>query len=102
VESGVCRITLNRPKRLNALQFPTILEILEVFESIIQEKSIRVIVFNGEGRCFCSGDDLVSMGPDSPPLDERFRLPHHKLIHLIRSIPIPVVAVLHGYCLGAG
>jgi 2-(1,2-epoxy-1,2-dihydrophenyl)acetyl-CoA isomerase len=78
------------------------MEILEVFEPIMKDKSIRVIVFKGEGKCFCSGDDLVSMGPESPSRDEMFNLPHHKLIHLIRSIPIPVVAVLHGYCLGAG
>lgn len=78
------------------------MEILDVFDSIMRDKSIRVIVFNGTGRSFCSGDDFEIMRADFPPLDERFKLPHHKLIHLIRSIPKPVVAVLHGYCLGAG
>jgi 2-(1,2-epoxy-1,2-dihydrophenyl)acetyl-CoA isomerase len=105
IEFGVCTITLNRPNKLNAIQYPMIMEILEVFESIMKEKSIRVIVFNGAGRCFCSGDDLVSMGAEGdeyPPLDPQFKLPQHKLIYLIREIPIPVIAVLHGYCLGAG
>jgi 2-(1,2-epoxy-1,2-dihydrophenyl)acetyl-CoA isomerase len=82
-----------------------IMEILEVFESIMRERSIRVIVFNGVGRCFSSGDDLQSMGPEGdefPPLDPQFKLPHHKLISLIREIHIPVIALLHGYSLGAG
>jgi 2-(1,2-epoxy-1,2-dihydrophenyl)acetyl-CoA isomerase len=81
------------------------MEILDVFESIMKDKSIRVIVFNGAGRSFCSGDDLVSMGPEGneyPALDPQFKLPHHKLIYLIREIQIPVIALLHGYCLGAG
>lgn len=101
----MCTITLNRPNKLNALQFPTIIEILDVFESVMKDKLIRVIVFNGAGRCFCSGDDLKSMGPEGneyPPLDPKFKLPHHKLINLIREIKIPIIAQLHGYCLGAG
>ncbi len=105
MDSGICTITLNRPNKLNALQFPTIIEILDVFELIRKDNSIRVIVFNGAGRSFCSGDDLVSMGPggnEFPPLDPQFKLPHHKLIYLIREIQKPVIALLHGYCLGAG
>ena len=105
IESGVCTITLNRPHRLNAIQFPTIMEILNVFESVRKDISVRVIVFKGAGRCFCSGDDLVSMGPEGqefPSLDPLYKLPHHKLICLIREIPIPVIALIHGHCLGAG
>ncbi|MFX1523455.1 MAG: enoyl-CoA hydratase/isomerase family protein [Promethearchaeota archaeon] len=102
-EAGICTITLNRPERLNAIQYPTILEILDVFESIMKDNSARVIVFKGTGRAFCSGDDLVSMGPDDfPPLDPKYKLPHHKLICQIREIEIPVIAQIHGYCLGAG
>jgi len=105
MENGVATITLNRPNRLNALQFPTVMEIIDVLELIMENKSIRAIVLKGTGRAFCSGDDLVSMGPEGaqfPPLDEKFKLPHHKLIYLIREIRKPVIALLHGYCLGAG
>jgi len=101
LEDGIATITLDRPKSLNAIRFPTVMEILDVFDRIMNDKSVRVIVFNGAGRAFCSGDDLVNMG-EFEPLEPKFKLPHHKLIHLIREVPIPVIALLHGYCLGAG
>ncbi|MFW9879160.1 MAG: enoyl-CoA hydratase/isomerase family protein, partial [Candidatus Thorarchaeota archaeon] len=41
-------------------------------------------------------------GAQFTPLDEKFKLSHHKLIYLIREIQKPVIALLHGYCLGAG
>lgn len=98
-------IILNRPKRLNALRFHTVIEIIDVFESFAKDKTIRLVVLKGYGRDFCSGDDIKKIGPEGdgfPPLDEKFKLPHHKLIYLIREIQKPVVAMLHGYCLGAG
>ena len=101
VESGVSTITLNRPGQLNALRYPLLLEILDVLESIRNDESIRVIVFKGAGRGFCSGDDLKNMGV-FPELDGGYLIPHHKVFHLIRKIEKPVIALLHGYCLGAG
>jgi enoyl-CoA hydratase/carnithine racemase len=57
IESGVCTITLNRPDQLNALRYPLLMEILDILEFIKDDESVRVIVFKGAGRCFCSGDD---------------------------------------------
>jgi len=81
------------------------MEIVDVLENIEKEKSIRVIVIEGSGKSFCSGDDMVSMGPEGvkfEPLEDGTRLPHHKVVCLIREIKKPVVALIHGYCLGAG
>lgn len=100
MENGICTIILNRPEKLNALQFPIVIEIIDAFESFAKDRTIRVVVLKGTGRAFCSSDDLVRMGPEGdefPPLDEKFKLPHHKLIYLIREIQKPVVALLHGF-----
>ncbi|MHA2038066.1 MAG: enoyl-CoA hydratase/isomerase family protein [Promethearchaeota archaeon] len=105
VDEGISSITLNRPNKLNALRYLTIMEILDAFELIKRDKTIRVIVINGAGRSFCSGDDFEIMGTkrtEFPPLDPNFKMPHHKLVYLIREIQKPVIALLHGYCLGAG
>ncbi|MHA2120237.1 MAG: enoyl-CoA hydratase/isomerase family protein [Promethearchaeota archaeon] len=105
-ENGIGTITLNRPNKLNALHYPLLMDIVDVLEGIKKNQSIRVVVLKGAGRSFCSGDDLVSMmgaATDYPPLlEEGFKLPHHKVIYLIREIQKPVIALLQGYCLGAG
>ena len=81
------------------------MEVVEVLESLKKNKLIRVIVIKGAGKSFCSGDDLKSMGPDGvkfKPLDDGSKLPHHRVIRLIREVQKPVIALLQGYCLGAG
>lgn len=105
LENAIATITLNRPKRLNALQYPLLMEIIQVLESIGKDKAIRVIVLKAEGKSFCSGDDMISMGPEGirfKPLDDGSRLPHHRVVRLIREINKPIIAILHGYCVGAG
>jgi 2-(1,2-epoxy-1,2-dihydrophenyl)acetyl-CoA isomerase len=82
-----------------------IMEIVDVLEKNMKNKALRVIVIEGEGRSFCAGDDLVSMGPDGvrfKPLEDGSQLPHQRMLYLIREIQKPVIALLHGYCLGAG
>jgi len=81
------------------------MEIIQVLESIRKDKTIRVIVLKAEGDSFCSGDDMISMGPQGSrfkPLDDGSRLPHHRVVRLIWEIRKPIIAMLHGYCLGAG
>ncbi|MFX0010505.1 MAG: enoyl-CoA hydratase/isomerase family protein [Candidatus Hermodarchaeota archaeon] len=105
VENSIARIALNRPKRLNALNYPLLIEIINVLESNSKNKLIRAFVLEGNSQSFSSGDDLKSMGPEGvkfKPLEDGSKLPHHKVIRLIREIQKPFIALLQGYCLGAG
>ncbi|MFX0075904.1 MAG: enoyl-CoA hydratase/isomerase family protein [Candidatus Hermodarchaeota archaeon] len=105
IENNVGRITLNRPERLNALNYPLLLEIITVLESNSRNKLIRAFVLEGNIQSFSSGDDLKSMGPEGvkfKPLEDGSKLPHHKVIRLIREIQKPFIALIQGYCLGAG
>ena len=105
IEEGIGTITLNRPKRLNALNYPLMMEIIDILEANFKNKSIRVFVIEGNTQSFSSGDDLKSMGPEGvkfKPLDDGSKLPHHRVIQLIREVQKPVIALLKGYCLGAG
>jgi enoyl-CoA hydratase/carnithine racemase len=105
IENMVGKITLNRPERLNALNYPLLLEIIDVLESNSRNKLIRAFVIEGNSQSFSSGDDLKSMGPEGvkfKPLEDGSKLPHHKVIRLIREIQKPFIALLQGYCLGAG
>jgi 2-(1,2-epoxy-1,2-dihydrophenyl)acetyl-CoA isomerase len=81
------------------------MEIVDVLEKNMRNKDLRVIAIEGKGSSFCSGDDLKSMGPDGvkfKTLDDGSEIPHQRMLFLIREIQKPVVALLHGYCLGAG
>ncbi len=103
--NGICRIVLNRPNRLNALTYPLIMEIIEVLEGSMKDRKIRVLTIQGKGNHFCSGDDLKNMGPEGlkfSPLEDGSRLPHQRMVRLIREIQKPVIALLRGYCFGAG
>ena len=105
IEKNIGIITLNRPKRLNALNYPLLLEIITVLKSNSKNKLIRAFVIEGNSQSFSSGDDLKSMGPEGvkfKPLEDGSKLPHHKVIQLIREIQKPFIALLQGYCLGAG
>ncbi|MFW9827084.1 MAG: enoyl-CoA hydratase/isomerase family protein [Candidatus Thorarchaeota archaeon] len=105
IENGICTITLDRPEKLNALQYPLLMDMIDILESAKRDKSIRVIVIEGNGKNFCSGDDMKNMGPEGvkfTPLEDGSRMPHHKVVCLIREIPKPVICILHGFCLGAG
>lgn len=81
------------------------MEIIDVLEYVKKKKLVRVIIIEGAGTSFCSGDDLINLGPEGvrfAPLEDGSRLPHHKVVRLIREIQKPIIGLLHGYCLGAG
>jgi enoyl-CoA hydratase/carnithine racemase len=102
---GIKKIILNRPEKLNALRYPLIMEIVGVLEDSMKDRKIRVITIEGKGGNFCSGDDMKSMGPNGvrfKPLEDGSQLPHQRMNRLLRKIQKPVIALLQGYCLGAG
>lgn len=103
---GIVRISLNRPKSLNALTNELIGEVHQVLGKAGNDPSVRCVVLSGEGRAFCAGDDLKGMGNLSPTFPETDRgiemTGYLRLVKALRYLPKPVVAKVHGYCLGAG
>lgn len=66
---GVLLVTLNRPKRYNALTFPMFDTLAEICRTAEADETARAIVVTGEGRGFCSGLDLdlAESLPACPP-----------------------------------
>lgn len=98
-------ITLNRPQKLNAMTNVMIDEIIAVVEKAALDDSLRCLVIRGAGRAFCSGDDLSGMGdlPRPVPPHESYEAAYQlRLIASLRTLQKPVVASIHGYCLGMG
>jgi enoyl-CoA hydratase len=101
-------MTLNRPNELNAINRPLLGEIFDAFDWLADDKDSRVIIIRGAGRCFSSGYDVSGKAPgeyatEEPGIIEDFvRLRRNIERNLaIWDFPKPVIAAVHGYCLGA-
>ncbi len=106
---GIAFITINRPEVRNAFRPETVKELYEAFADAREDLTIGVVLFSGAGPAkdgkyaFCSGGDqrirgdMGYMGGDGVP-----RLNVLDLQKLIRSMPIPVIALVAGYAIGGG
>ena len=59
-EAGVAHVRLNRPDKLNALDYDMFVGLAEAGKSLLDDKSVRAIVLSGEGRAFCAGRDVAA------------------------------------------
>ena len=102
VSEGVARITINRPKVMNAFRAQTCEEIISAFHAAGTNRSVGVVVLAGAGdRAFCTGGDQSS---HSGNYDGRgtIGLPVEDVHAAIRDIPKPVIARVQGYAIGGG
>jgi enoyl-CoA hydratase/carnithine racemase len=103
---GVASIVLNRPEILNAIsarEGGTRDQILWALSEADADDAIGCVIIRGAGRAFCGGGDLTGNTPrDSPAEELDFVERSDQFLAQLRRIHIPVVAAVHGYCLGAG
>nr|KJB29311.1 hypothetical protein B456_005G093700 [Gossypium raimondii] len=57
---GIATVTINRPKSLNSLTRPMMVDLAKAFKALAKDNSVRVIILSGAGRAFCSGVDLTA------------------------------------------
>lgn len=103
VEDGVGWITLNRPEAMNAINdamreaLPAALEVAD------RDSSVRVIVLRGSGeRAFCVGADIKEFKAVASPAVYREERTHRHWIAAFDRCEKPIVASIHGFCLGGG
>lgn len=103
--ASVCRIRLNRPDKLNALNGEVRDLLTEAFTQLRDDIDVRVVVLEGAGRAFSAGADLSAsgFGGGEPPSWAERR--HNsgawqRLLDLMESVPQVTVARLHGHCVG--
>ena len=101
---GIGRISINRPEVHNALRPQTVEELNEAFGIARNDHEIGVILFTGEGgKAFCSGGDQRVRGHGGYVGDDEVaRINVTELHRIIRSIPIPVIALVPGWAIGGG
>ena len=100
VDDGLALVWLNRPDRLNAVIPALVDDLLATLRQIRDDEGIRTVVLAGRGRAFCAGHDLKEPTPDG---DSRPRLERlQEVTRLLRALPQPTIAAVHGYAIGAG
>ena len=103
-EKGIAKIIINRPEARNALNQATRMEIREVVEDLNKDKSIRVAIVTGAGgKAFVAGADITEFKGATPMImEERASTTGSQLYMDIENLPMPVIAMVNGYCLGGG
>ncbi len=103
-EDGVGKVTINRPEVRNAFRPQTVNEMLDAFKICRDDPTIGVVILTGEGKdAFCSGGDQRARGKGGyVGQDGVARLNVLDLQKQIRSLPIPVIAMVAGYAIGGG
>ena len=101
---GIAKLTINRPEVRNAFRPETVKEMLDALTLIRDDSEIGVLILTGEGKeAFCSGGDQRVRGHGGyVGKDQVPRLNILDVQKSIRSLPIPVIAMVAGYAIGGG
>lgn len=104
VNDGVAQLTLNRPKRRNALSSALTEALISALQVVAQDPAVRSVVLTGAGdKAFCAGGDLSgSFAPDGALAAWRQRGRFGEALLAIHRLNKPVVAAVQGDALGGG
>ncbi|MCZ6900906.1 MAG: enoyl-CoA hydratase-related protein [Bacteroidetes bacterium] len=103
IGQGIGRITLNRPEVYNAFNDGLSYELQGALKEVKKSNRVRVVVLTGEGKAFCSGQDLkASSKEETRSFSESLHKRYNPIIRGIRNMPKPVICRLNGVAAGAG
>jgi 2-(1,2-epoxy-1,2-dihydrophenyl)acetyl-CoA isomerase len=107
IEDGVLILTMNRPDRLNALNWDMCDRLHQALVRAAEARNVGAVVLTGAGRAFCAGGDVKAMAeggpadmtPEERTVDLRRRMESARLLHEIAK---PTIAMVRGPAAGAG
>ncbi|XP_072634699.1 delta(3,5)-Delta(2,4)-dienoyl-CoA isomerase, mitochondrial-like isoform X3 [Canis lupus baileyi] len=112
-QKHILHVQLNRPEKRNAMNKAFWREMVECFNKIAQDPDCRAVVISGAGKVFTAGIDLMDMASEilQPQGDDVARTSwnlrnlitrYQETFSVIEKCPKPVIAAIHGACIGAG
>lgn len=109
IEDGIAQVRLDRPDKLNALTLEVLDDLVSTAHMLRRDRTLRAVVIAGEGDAFCAGLDFGSVLSQPRRIVSSF-LPRpwrgtntfQEACWGWRRIPAPVIAAVHGHCLGGG
>ena len=102
-DGGVATVSINNQGRLNCLGQAQITAFIDAVSALADDPELRVLIVTGEGdRAFMGGANLLELGELNPPRARDFLVLIHRMCKVLRDLPVPTIARVNGYCLGAG
>jgi enoyl-CoA hydratase len=103
-DGAVRHVVLDRPDRRNAVSDELYADLERVLHEVVADGDARAVLFSGAGKSFCAGADLKAHATRDRTLAERraYVWAGQRTARLLQTMPIPVVAAVHGHAIGAG
>jgi 2-(1,2-epoxy-1,2-dihydrophenyl)acetyl-CoA isomerase len=104
LQDGIKRITINRPERRNSVDH----EMIELLRDAVQHSEgdgTRVVILTGAGESFCAGADLAATSESdiaNYDVTKAIREKVNPTITAMRTLPVPIIARVHGHAVGVG
>ena len=100
-------IILNRPDKRNALTRGLLQELIQAFDDLHQERSVRAVILTGAGSAFCAGMDLAEMKhaaehDDAQSIWYEDAVQYRELIEMMLRFPKPIIAAVNGPAVAGG
>lgn len=116
INDTIATVWLDRPEKLNAMSQEVVADIPRAMAAIAADDSVRAVVIAGRGKSFCVGIDLAGLGGAGSKIEGGEKVSgataalrqmkvtqnFQAAITSVAECPVPVIAAIHSYCLGAG
>ena len=101
--NGICTVKINRPDKLNAMNMDVAKELVNLFETLGKDDSIKVIILTGEGdKAFSAGADIEYMSKISADESEEYAKLGQLVTATVENVKQPTIAAINGFALGGG
>lgn len=104
LEEGILTVAFHRPEQRNLMNVALSREMEALLQAVHYDAAVRVVVLRGDGPGFCAGldtqDFFDSTRQDEAALRAARESANHWRVRLLRLLPQPVIAMVHGFCQG--
>lgn len=101
-EDGIAILSLNRPAQRNALNRSVISELGANLAMLSSNQQLRAIILRGEGKAFAAGADIAEMQSMKAADAEGLARLGQRVFTAFENLPVPTIALVHGFALGGG
>lgn len=102
IDGAIATITLDRPEKLNALNEEVRSTIMSMVDRLAADDAVKVAILHGAGeKAFVAGADVSEFAERSAS-EQRVVYQRRRVYDAVAEFPKPIIAAIHGYCLGGG